>query len=186
MLGTIIQAGTSPWAVKTTWVSKKETVIDTIGRWPLRMVHTYCPLNNVIVKSGSPMKRIEPILEDLSRPGRRYFFSTDAAYGFYAVPIFPPHAYKTAFNSILGQFYYTRMPMGLTGAPAIYARLKDLTFGPIPAPDPEPSVHAAIIEGEGIIKAEGLNNTLVRKVGFRYSFDDDYGAQTLLRICYGF
>lgn len=166
MLGTIIQSGMSPWAVKTTWVSKKETTLDSVGRWPLRMVHTYCPLNNVTIKANYPMKRIEPILEDLSRPGRRYFFSADAAYGFYAIPIYPPHAYKTAFNSILGQFYYTRMPMGLTGAPATYARLKDITFGPIPAPNPEPSIISVIADG----------SRKPRKVGFRYFFDDDYGA----------
>lgn len=163
MMGTIIQPGTSPWAAKTTWVSKKDTAVDAIGRWPLRMVHTYCPLNNATIKTNYPMKRIEPILEDVAKPGRRYFFSADAAYGFYAVPIYPPHAYKTAFNSILGQFYYTRMPMRLTGAPATYARLKDVTFGPIPGPNPEPPLIAALEERRG-------------RVGFRYFFDDDYGA----------
>ena len=163
MMGTVVQPGTSPWAAKTTWVSKKDTTVDSIGRWPLRMVHTYCPLNNSTIKTNYPMKRIEPILEDLARPGRQYFFSADAAYGFYAVPIYPPHAYKTAFNSILGQFYYTRMPMGLTGAPATYARLKDITFGPIPGPNSEPPLIAALEERKG-------------QVGFRYFFDDDYGA----------
>ena len=168
MLGTIIELGVSPWAVNTTWISKKETLVDAVGRWPLRMVHTYCPLNNVTMKTEYPIKQIEPILDDLSRPGRRYFFSKDAVYRFYAVPIHPPHAYKTAFNSISGQFYYTRMPMGLTITPATYARLKDMTFGPIAALNPEPSVTAAIMEAREGEKA--------RKVGFRYFFDDDYEA----------
>lgn len=159
--GGIIRPGTSPWVAKTTWISKKETVMDSVGRWPLRMVHTYCPLNDATIKTNYPMKRIEPILEDLAKPERRCFFSADAAYGFYAVPMHPLHAYKSAFNSILGQFYYMRMPMGLTGAPATYARLKDLAFGPIPAPDPEPPLVAMTSE---------------RRVGFRYFVDDDYGA----------
>ena len=89
MMGTIIQLGTSRWAAKTTWVSKKDTTVDIIGRWPLRMVHTYCPLNNSTIKTNYPMKRIEPILDDLAKPGRQYFFSADTAYGFYAVPIYP-------------------------------------------------------------------------------------------------
>ena len=160
MIGKIVERGSSLWVAKTTWVSKKETIIDENGRWPLRMVHTYCQLNDVTIKTNYPMKRMEPILDDLANPSHRYFFSADAAYGFYAVPIYPPHAYKTAFNTILGQFYYLRMPMGLTGAPATYARLKDLTFGPIPEPDPEP----AVISG------------LSPHVSFRYFVDDDYGA----------
>ena len=157
MIGKIVERGTSPWVAKTTWVSKKETIVDENGRWPLRMVHTYCQLNDATIKTNYPMKRMEPILDELANPQYRYFFSADAAYGFYAVPIYPPHAYKTAFNTILGQFYYLRMPMGLTGAPATYARLKDLTFGPIPAPKSEPAVDPS-----------GMT--------FKYFVDDDYGG----------
>lgn len=174
MVGTVIQPGVSPWATKTTWVDKKDTTVDSVGRWPLRMVHTYCPLNNATIKTSYPMKRIEPILEDLSRPGRKYFFSADAAYGFYAIPIHPEHAYKSAFNSILGQFYYIRMPMGLTGAPATYARLKDLTFGYFPEPNPEPPVIAALLEAQGNHKYG--EHHVSRRVGFKYFCDDDYGA----------
>ena len=164
MIGTIINPGVSPWVAKTTWVSKKDTVVHPVtGRWPLRMVHTYCPLNDVTMKSNYPMKRIEPILDELADPRHRYYFSADAAFGFYAVPIYPPHAYKTAFNTILGQFYYLRMPMGLTGAPATYARLKDIMFGPIPAPSPEPAVISETLTPE-------------RDLAFKYFCDDDYGA----------
>lgn len=158
MIGTIVDRGSSPWVAKTTWVSKKDTTVGELGRWPLRMVHTYCPLNDVTIKTNYPMKRMEPILDDLADPQHRYFFSADAAHGFYAVPIYRPHAYKTAFNTLLGQFYYLRMPMGLTGAPATYARLKDLTFGPIPEPRGEP----AALPPEEVV--------------FKYFCDDDYGA----------
>lgn len=164
MIGRIVQSGSSPWVAKTTWVSKKDTTVDPIqGRWPLRMVHTYCQLNDATIKTNYPMKRMEPILDELSNPHHRYFFSVDAAYGFYAVPIYPPHAYKTAFNTLLGQFYYLRMPMGLTGAPATYARLKDITFGPIPSPQPEPAVITNLLSSES-------------PVTFKYFCDDDYGA----------
>ena len=103
MIGTIVERGTSLWVAKTTWVSKKDTTVDpSLGRWPLRMVHTYCQLNDATIKTNYPMKRMEPILSELANPSHRYFFSVDAAYGFYAVPIYPPHAYKTAFNTLLG------------------------------------------------------------------------------------
>lgn len=101
MIGKIVERGTSPWVAKTTWVSKKDTVVTENGRWPLRMVHTYCQLNDATLKTNYPMKRMEPILDELASPYYRYFFSADAAYGFYAVPIYSPHAYKTAFNTIL-------------------------------------------------------------------------------------
>ena len=162
MIGNIVERGSSPWVAKTTWVNKKDTTVSEAGRWPLRMVHTYCQLNDATIKTNYPMKRMEPILGDLANPQHRYYFSVDAAHGFYAVPIYPPHAYKTAFNTILGQFYYLRMPMGLTGAPATYARLKDLTFGPIPKPCPEPAMISILDKHPG--------------VSFRYFVDDDYGA----------
>ena len=127
------------------------------------MVHTYCQLNDATIKTNYPMKRLEPILDGLSNPNHRYFFSVDAAYGFYAVPIYPPHAYKTTFNTLLGQFYYLRMPMGLTGAPATYARLKDITFGPIPSPQPEPAVITSLLSSKS-------------PVTFKYFCNDDYGA----------
>ena len=164
MMDIIVSRGSSPWVAKTTWVSKKETIINVEdgGRWPLRKVHTYCQLNSATIKTNYHMKRIELILDRLADPNHRFFFSTDAAYGFYAVPIYPPHAYKTAFNTLLGQYYYLRMPMGLTGAPATYARLKDLTFGPIPDPDAEPAL-LSISEDDP-------------SLAFGYFFDDDYGA----------
>ena len=89
MIGTIVDRGASPWVAKTTWVIKKETVVDKDCGWPLRMVHTYCQLNDATLKANYPMKRIEPILDNLADPAHRFFFTADAAYGFYAVPIYP-------------------------------------------------------------------------------------------------
>jgi len=82
--GVVISPCASSWVAKTTWVAKKDTVVDpnTGERWPLRMVHTYCQLNDATIKTNYPIKRMEPILEELARPSRRYFFSNDAAYGF--------------------------------------------------------------------------------------------------------
>ena len=150
--GGIIRQGTSSWVAKMTWVDKKNTAVNEEGfRWPLKMVYTYYPLNNATVKSNYPMKQIEPILKELAKLQYRFYFSTDAAYGFYAVLIHQPHAYKTAFNLCLGQLYYTRMPMRLTGAPATYARLKDLMFGPILEPDAEPPLVAEFLKESEVV-----------------------------------
>jgi len=72
-----------------------------------------------------------------------------------------PHAYKTAFSSILGQFAYLRMGQGLTGAPHTYAQLKDLVMGPIPEP-----------RGERPLAGE------TKEFAFMTFFDDDMGRTT--------
>ena len=89
--GGIIRRGMSPWADKTTWVNKKRMEVNDKGfRWPLKILHTYCSLNNATIKMNYLMKRIEPLLEELAKPERRFYFTADAAHGFYAVPIHPP------------------------------------------------------------------------------------------------
>lgn len=164
MLGSVIGLTQSPWLAKTTFVEKTGTVRDPVTgfREVLRMVHTYCALNNATIKSNYPMKLMEPILNDLAKESRRYYFTADAANGYWAVPLLAAHAYKTAFSTVLGQCCYLRMGMGLSGAPHTYAMLKDITFGPIPQPNPEPSVFE-------VVKS-------CPSLAFRYFFDDDYGA----------
>lgn len=102
------------------------------------------------------------------------------------MPLLPEHAYKTAFNSVLGQCYYLHMGMGLSGAPHTYAKLKDLTFGRIPDPDSEPSLHEVVAGVNGWLRGEDterqerrLRSERARSediLDFRYVFDNDYGA----------
>jgi len=163
-LGVLIGFTQSPWVAKTTFVPRKDSTPDpVIGfRANLRMVHTYCVLNRVTIKSNYPMKRLEPIIDELTKESRRFYFSGDATLGFYTIPLLAEHAYKTAFNIVFGQCCYLRMGMGLTGAPHTYARLKDITWGPIPKPYPERSITEIVAE--------------LGTVVFKYFFDDDYGA----------
>lgn len=177
LLGTIISFTSSPWVAKTTFVPKKDSVqsIDPISgfRTSMRMVHTYCALNNVTIKTNYPMKRMEPIINGLAKSSRRFYFSGDASNGYWAVPLLAEHAYKTAFNTVMGQCCYLRMGMGLTGAPHTYACLKDITFGPIPTLFPEQSLHEVVADLGGVID-------------FRYFFDDNYGAADDFDILYHF
>lgn len=174
MLGIIIGFTQSPWLAKTTFVDKKDSVPDPVTgfRKVLRMVHTYCALNNATIKSNYPMKNLEPIINDLAKDTRQYYFTSDAANGYWAVPLLAEHAYKTAFNTILGQCCYLRMGMGLLGAPHTYAMLKDITFGPIPHPAAERSLHEVVGGTQGL--------------AFKYFFDDDYGAADDFDTLYSF
>jgi hypothetical protein len=147
----IITYANSPWSAKSKFPDKKN------GK--LRMVHSYCPINDVTIKTNYPMKRSEPIINILSMPKFKNFWWTDGANGYWAVPMHRPHAYKSAFSCVLGQFAYLRMGQGLTGAPHTYAQLKDIMSGPIPAPHAE----------EPISGDSG-------DAAFMSFFDDDMGA----------
>ena len=147
----VIDHSVSPWCHRTKFVPKKDG--------DLRMVHVYIPINAATIPNSYPMKRIEPILNSLMIPGLKVYFQADAANGYWAVPLVPGHAYKTAFGTHMGQFHYLRMGQGLAGAPQTYTRLKDVFSHPIPEPNPEPVLSNTNIPGE-----------------FHYFMDDDFGA----------
>ena len=119
----IIEHSFSPWSHQTKSVPKKDG--------DLRMVHVYCAINAATIPNAYPMKRIEPVLNYLLQSGLSVYFQADAANGYWAVPLVPEHAYKTAFDTHMGQFHYLRMGQGLAGAPQTYTRLKDIFAGPI-------------------------------------------------------
>lgn len=115
----------SEWSTKPKFVPKKASGL-------LRLVNTYCYLNNMTIKDAYPTRRMEPILDSLSQSKMSVFMQADAANGYWAVPINLDDAAKTAFPTIYGQMCYLRMGQGLAGAPKTYTRLKDLTFGYVP------------------------------------------------------
>ena len=122
----IIDYSVSPWCHRTKFIPKKDG--------DLRMVHVYIPINAATVPNSYPMRRIEPVLNGLMRPGLRVYFQADACNGYWAVPLAQEHAYKTAFGTHRGQYHYLRMGQGISGAPQTYTRLKDVLAGPIPEP----------------------------------------------------
>jgi hypothetical protein len=122
----IIDRLDSPSSAPSRFVMKKNN--------SLRLTHTFCPINDATMKSNYPMRRVEPILNNLMQPRFSMFWWTDASNAYWAVPVWPPHVFKTAFSCALGQFAYKRMGQGLTGAPMTYSRLEDLMAGPIPEP----------------------------------------------------
>jgi hypothetical protein len=149
----IIDRVDSPWSAPSRFLRKKNN--------SLRLTHTFCPINEATIKSNYPMRRVEPILNNLMQPRFSMFWWTDAANGYWAVPVWPPHVFKTAFSCALGQFAYKRMGQGLTGAPMTYSRLKDLMAGPIPEPNAEPAISGITLDGSA---------------AFEYFVDDDMGA----------
>ena len=157
----------SPWSAQTKHPVKKDGT--------LRMVNIFCPINAATIKSNYPMKRIEPIVNLLSqekfKKGPK--FQADATNGYYAIPLWEEHAYKTAFSCNLGQFCYNVMGQGLTGAPHTYSRMKDLAMGSIPEPDEEQALHGDQQVEDGY-------------VGFDYFMDDNYGVASSFNALFSF
>lgn len=159
----------SPWSAGTKHPIKRDG--------GLRMVNIFCPINSATIKSNYPMKRIEPVVNLLSQEKykRGPKFQADATNEYYAIPLWPEHAYKTAFSCSLGQFCYNVMGQGLSGAPHTYSRMKDIAMGSIPEPEAEDTMHGETRMGE----TEG-------EVAFEYFMDDDFGAATDFRTLYLF
>ena len=157
----------SPWSAQTKHPVKKDGT--------LRMVNIFCPINAATIKSNYPMKRIEPIVNLLSQEKfkRGPKFQVDATNGYYAIPLWEEHAYKTAFSCNLGQFCYNVMGQGLTRAPHTYSRMKDLAMGPIPKPDEEQALHGDHQGDDG-------------DIGFDYFIDDDYGVASSFNALFSF
>jgi len=122
----------SPWAATTKFPPKKNG--------SFRMVHVYCRLNKSTVKSNYPTPRIEVVVEGLTSSWIVVYFSTDASNGYWGIPLARYDVSKTGFVVPYGQYAYLSMSQGLAGGVHTYSRFQDVTFGPIPPPEPEPSV----------------------------------------------
>ena len=86
----IIGRSDSPWSHRTKFVRKKDG--------GLRMVHVFCPINAVTMVSSYPMKRMEPVINNLMQARYSIYFEADAANRFWAVKMNPAHAYRTAIS----------------------------------------------------------------------------------------
>ena len=126
----------------------------------LRMIHNFIPLNSVMKKSRYPCLRIEQIVHTISKKGKLWFFTADAANSYWANPIRSGDKHKLGFVTPYGMYCYTVMGQGLTGGTHTYSRLRDLVFGNIPEGEDENRNHipwfAAVIEYRGNIAFNGL------------------------------
>jgi len=143
----VITTVVSPWSARTKFPLKKNAEDKPHIKDQLRMVHNFIPINAATIKEHYPIKRIEPIINDIAQRRISHLFKSDAANGYWAILLALEDSYKTAFASDLGQLCYRRMGQGLLGAPATYSHLKDLVFGPIPSPHKEPALNQ-VMEGE--------------------------------------
>lgn len=122
----IITRRSSPWGARTKFPPKKK------GSEDLRVVHNVIPVNKYTIKSSYPVHRLDEVLDTIIKPGYDCYFSSDAANGYWAIPMKQGDENKTGFMTPNGQWVYLRMGQGLKGAAHTYARFSDLVFGPLP------------------------------------------------------
>ena len=114
----VIVESHSPYAAPVVIVGKKDGGI--------RLCVDYCRLNAKTVGDAYPLPRIQESFDALV--GAQFFSTLDLASGYHQIAMHPDDQHKTAFVTPMGLFEYTRMPMGLSSAPATFQRLMQSTM----------------------------------------------------------
>ena len=165
----------SAWGARTKFVLKPNAEDRAPGDW-LRMVQNFIPLNRVTEKSRYPCPRIEQIIHTVLKKEKKFFFTSDAANSYWAIPVRKGDEHKLGFVTPYGMYCYTVMGQGLTGGIHTYSRFRDLVFGNIPDGTQESKASRG---PEGIQPLEVLpgSRSLIGdhgKVAFDGMIDDSY------------
>jgi hypothetical protein len=88
------------------------------GKW--RFCLDYRQLNEVSKSLGWPIPNIQLMLDRLGAIGAKYFGIMDLTSGYHQAPLSQMSRHLTAFITHMGVFEWTRIPMGLKGAPSFF------------------------------------------------------------------
>ena len=86
-------------------------------------------LNALTVKSKFPIPVIDELLDELAHA--KWFSVLDLRAGFNQIRLALGEEYKTAFQTHWGQFEYSVMSFGLTGAPNTFQGAMNTTLRPL-------------------------------------------------------
>jgi hypothetical protein len=111
----VIVPSTSEWSFPVVMIPKKDGSI--------RFCIDFRKLNNITVKDCYPLPFISELLNTIK--GKQYFSTLDCTAGYWQIPVAPETQKKLAFITHVRLFEFTRMPFGVTNAPAAFQRLMD-------------------------------------------------------------
>ncbi len=103
------------------WISPVVMVRKPNGKW--RLTCDMRKLNQASQPDPYPLPTVEDMYAHMS--GCQLWSQLDAVTGFWQVPVHEDDMHKLGFTTPFGNFTWTRMPMGVTGAPAAFQRLMD-------------------------------------------------------------
>jgi len=147
----IIRPSNSPWASPAHLVPKKDG--------STRMVINYQKVNNLTRKDAYPLPRIDDLLNNIGPA--RWLSVADAWSGYLQVPLSPESVAKSAFVTADGLWEYTRMPFGLTSAPATYQRIMQTMLIDLIAPrEAHTRPQAAVFLDDCLMWAETVDKHL--------------------------
>ena len=116
----IIASCLSSWSVKIRFSRKSNEA--------LRMIHVFCQLNDVTIKSNYSMRRIELILRKAAQDWLKHFFQANVANEFWAIKIYRSHVYKLDFSAYNDHYCYLRMSQEIINDSETYSRLKNIVI----------------------------------------------------------
>ena len=114
----VIEPSDSPWASPVCLVRKKD------GTY--RFCVDYRRVNAVSRRDAFPIPDIHDALDHLR--GAKYFATVDLLSGYWQLGMTDRARERSAFCTRRGLFNFTRMPFGLSGAPASFCRLMSIVL----------------------------------------------------------
>ena len=114
----VIKPSSSPWSASPVLIRKRDS--------SLRYCIDYRRLNEVTTRDAFPLPLIEDCIDSLA--GCKWFSSLDMNSGYWQIKLSEKDAPKTAFITKYGLFEWTRLPFGLSGAPATFQRAVQLVL----------------------------------------------------------
>lgn len=115
----VIQPSHSPWSSPVVIVKKKDG--------SPRFCIDYRKLNSITTRDVYPLPRIDETTHAVG--GSKFFTSLDLKSAYWQIPLHSDSQPKSAFICKKGLFEFTRLPFGLSNAPATLQRLMDTILG---------------------------------------------------------
>jgi len=112
----VIEPSNSPWSSPVCMVKKKD------GSY--RYCVDYRRMNSVTIKDAFPVSDVKDALDSLR--GAKYFATIDLLPGYWQLGMTQRACERSAFCTRRGLYQFTRMPFGLSNAPASFCRLMQI------------------------------------------------------------